>query len=606
MKPIYYLAILCPLLAACAGKMPQKVEYPHYAFRNVNNQELVSVERTDTATILSFKSFFRPHWWIQVAKGAYLTDGTKRYALIGGEGITPGEHLTMGDDGTAEYKLLFEPIPAKVRDISYIEDEEIEGAFNFYHIDLSGENKPLLKAAPSNFPDALPEVDLKTGESTLKVKLPCSLKGLPSLMVTLYVNDFFPPQQNAYSVVMDENGEASFTFEQHGPARAFIVIGRDIAIGQILINPGETVTATVDASGRSITAESLNLDEAPAPYGVFTGKFAALNNLGTTAEVKYTINAYDWQFVSKAATMSEYAAAVKDAYDEKMASLAADEALPPFQKEYLKSYIASRALNALSNANYLRRSLYASAHDGDIKGYVNESFSPEDVAFLKDLDLNNPKMLLLGSDGLLGETLCPLVFPDKKGFQAEFDEAFPIARKVLEGQTPDEGEMAFLESLSTPFFKDCILSMVAANEKALASASDRVKETPDVAPDKMLDAILENYRGKVVLVDFWATWCGPCREAHKHLEPMKAGRLKDVTFVYVTEPSSPLPKWKEMIENISGDHYYLTKEQFETIYKQIDSNAYPTYLIVGKDGKILNKHVGFDPNIPDELENALK
>ena len=60
------------------------------------------------------------------------------------------------------------------------------------------------------------------------------------------------------------------------------------------------------------------------------------------------------------------------------------------------------------------------------------------------------------------------------------------------------------------------------------------------------------------------------------------------------------------IENISGDHYYLTKEQFETIYKQIDSNAYPTYLIVGKDGKILNKHVGFDPNIPDELENALK
>ena len=108
-------ALTTIILAACSGKLPQKVEYPRYAFRNINSQELVSVERTDKATILSFKSFYTPHHWIRVSKGAFLTDGEKRYAMIGTEGITPDEKLYMDDNGNAEYKLFFEPIPSKTR-----------------------------------------------------------------------------------------------------------------------------------------------------------------------------------------------------------------------------------------------------------------------------------------------------------------------------------------------------------------------------------------------------------------------------------------------------------------------------------------------------------
>ena len=67
------------LLVSCNTDLPQKMVYPHYAFRNTTSQELISVERTDTATVLSFKSFYRPHQWIRVAPEACLTDGVKTH-----------------------------------------------------------------------------------------------------------------------------------------------------------------------------------------------------------------------------------------------------------------------------------------------------------------------------------------------------------------------------------------------------------------------------------------------------------------------------------------------------------------------------------------------
>ena len=364
MRKSIVTAFVAVLVIACTGKLPQKVDYPHYAFRNANSQELVSVERTDTATILSFKSFFRPQWWIQVAPEAYLTDGKARYALKGTDGITPGVHLHMDDNGNAEYRLFFEPIPDKTKDISYIEAEGVEGAFNFYHIDLSGKAGTALKV-PATHSDALPEIELKAGTSRLEVHLPCSLKGLQPVNVTLYVDDFFPPEQNEYSTVMDENGVASFSFEHHGPARAILRVGHDFSYGYILIRPGETVTVTVDGSGRNLTAERFMLTEPAAPSAVYSGHFAAINNIERNGEIKYTFNALNGEFASDAKNMSEYANTVYAIYKEKRASLDADDSISPAQREYLQAFIASEAISALSNASYIRRVQYEAAHQGD-------------------------------------------------------------------------------------------------------------------------------------------------------------------------------------------------------------------------------------------------
>ena len=61
-----------------------------------------------------------------------------------------------------------------------------------------------------------------------------------------------------------------------------------------------------------------------------------------------------------------------------------------------------------------------------------------------------------------------------------------------------------------------------------------------------------------------------------------------------------------MIVNIKGDHYYLTDRQLDTIYRQMETNVFPTYLIVDRDGKIVKKYIGFEEEMMDDLEKALR
>lgn len=114
-----------------------------------------------------------------------------------------------------------------------------------------------------------------------------------------------------------------------------------------------------------------------------------------------------------------------------------------------------------------------------------------------------------------------------------------------------------------------------------------------IAGEEVFKAIVADYKGKPVLVDFWATWCPPCRAAMKTIVPVKEAMADKVTFVYVTTTSSPEDTWNEMIKEIHGDHYYVTEDQWNTLLDQFESEGIPTYVIVDKEGNVVNKYVGF-------------
>lgn len=119
----------------------------------------------------------------------------------------------------------------------------------------------------------------------------------------------------------------------------------------------------------------------------------------------------------------------------------------------------------------------------------------------------------------------------------------------------------------------------------------------------------ENYKGKVVYLDFWASWCGPCKESFPWLNQLQQ-KYKDKGLVIV---GINLDKEKAKAESFLKDH----PAQFEIIFngegtlaKQYGVKGMPYSVILGKNGEVLHSHIGFHSDKTAEyiktIEGALK
>ncbi len=154
--------------------------------------------------------------------------------------------------------------------------------------------------------------------------------------------------------------------------------------------------------------------------------------------------------------------------------------------------------------------------------------------------------------------------------------------------------------------KILILSLCVGSLLALSQCGKEKKSPAGLAPDftlKTLDGqeiTLSQLKGKVVLLDFWATWCGPCRESIPHLIQLYNDyQGKGLELIGMDVDKGDVETVRKFVKSM--DIPYPIVVASDDVARNYRVNGIPTTILIDKEGNIRERIAGFSTTIAQGL-----
>lgn len=134
----------------------------------------------------------------------------------------------------------------------------------------------------------------------------------------------------------------------------------------------------------------------------------------------------------------------------------------------------------------------------------------------------------------------------------------------------------------------------------------------DMAPDftvEMFDgshATLSDLRGKVILLNFWATWCPPCRQELVRVQADVVDRFVGEDFIFLPIARGEDRATVAAFRQKQGYSFPMGLDPQQSIYDRYASNYIPRNFLIGRDGRIVLSSVGYDPDEFGRLIEAVE